>query len=66
VPPEEITHLTESAVHFVEAARHPHDVGLLGAARHRVNEAILVAEARAPVAADITRRLVDTLSNLGI
>jgi hypothetical protein len=65
-PPDEVSKLTDSAVHFVQAARHPHDQGLFSAARDRVNEAILVAEAKAPVAADITRRLVDTLSNLGI
>jgi hypothetical protein len=66
VPPQEVAHLTESAVHFVEAARHPHDQTLLGAARSRLDEAIVAAETRAPVAAALTRRLVDALSNLGI
>ena len=40
--------------------------GVLAAARHRLEEAVVAAEARAPTVAGVARRLLDALSSLGI
>jgi hypothetical protein len=42
------------------------DSGPPPATRHRLQEAILAAEARAPFAAGLAQRLLDALANLGI
>jgi len=64
--PEELQHLADSTATLVEAVRHQHDEGVLTAARDRLEEAVIGAEARAPVVAGVARRLLDALSNLGI
>ncbi|MCI0459045.1 MAG: DUF4404 family protein [Gemmataceae bacterium] len=66
VKPEELTHLSESTTRLVEALHQQHDEGVLAAARERLEEVAAGLEARAPNLAGITRRLLDTLSNLGI
>ena len=66
VPPAEKAHLADSAAHLVRALHQQHDEGLWGRARHRLEQAIVAAEAQAPVAAGVARRLVDALANLGI
>ncbi|HYT94608.1 MAG TPA: DUF4404 family protein [Gemmataceae bacterium] len=63
---EELAHLTESTAKLVEAVHQQHDEGVLAAARDRLEEAVIAAEARAPVVAGVARRLLDALSNLGI
>jgi hypothetical protein len=64
-PPEAVRHLAESTVHLVEAVHH-RDEGLVTAARGRLEQAILGAEAQAPVAAGVARRVLDALANIGI
>jgi len=64
--PEELRHLADSTAKLVEAVHHRRDEGVLAAARDRLEEAVIGAEARAPVVAGIARRLLDALSNLGI
>jgi hypothetical protein len=64
--PEELAHLTDSTAKLVEAVHHQHDEGVLAAARDRLEEAVIGAEARAPVVAGVARRLLEALSNLGI
>jgi hypothetical protein len=66
VPPEEVTHLAESTAHFVQALHRRHEPGRLAAARDRLEQAVLAAEARAPVTAGVARRVLDALSNWGI
>ena len=66
ISPAEVAHLRESTTRLVEALHQRHDEGLLAAARDRMEEAAAALEARAPTLAGITRRLLDTLSNLGI
>jgi hypothetical protein len=66
LPSTELAHLSDSTAHLVHALHEKHDTGLLASARNRLQEAIVRAETRAPVAAGLARQLVDTLSNLGI
>ncbi len=66
VPSEEMAHLAESTTHLVQALHQGHGAGLLSSARNRLEQAIIRAEAQAPVAAGVARRLLDTLANLGI
>jgi hypothetical protein len=64
--PAEAAHLADSASHLAKALRNQHDPGLLAAARDRLLEAAVAAEARAPGAAKLIRGMVDTLSGIGI
>jgi hypothetical protein len=66
VPPAEVTHLAEMTSHFVHALHRKHEPGGLAAARGRLEQAVLSAEATAPVTAGVARRVLDALSNLGI
>ena len=66
LPPAEVTHLADITAHFVQAVRHRHDPGRLAAARDRLEQAILGAEAQAPLAAGLAQRLLDALANIGI
>jgi hypothetical protein len=66
VPPEEVARLAESTVHLAESLQHPHDHGLLGNARDRLEGAAIDAEAHAPLAVGLARRLLDVLANIGI
>lgn len=62
----EITHLAASAAQLAHALHQRHDSGLLTAAKERLESAARRAEAKAPLATGIARRLIDTLANLGI
>jgi hypothetical protein len=64
--PAEAAPLLESTSQVVESLRHENDSGPLAAARERLEETVAALEARAPRAADFARRLLETLSNLGI
>jgi hypothetical protein len=59
-------HLAATAGHLIEVLHHNRDEGAVAAARRRVEEAVLAAEARAPVAAGLAHRLLDALADLGI
>jgi hypothetical protein len=66
VPAAEVTHLAQSAAHLVESLHHPHDRSLVGMARDRLERTMLSAEAHAPVAVGLARRVLDALANIGI
>ncbi len=65
-PPAEVACLAEGAAHQSVALHRGQDVGLAEKARHRLEGLVLRAEARAPAAAGLARRLIDTLASLGI
>ena len=62
----ETAHLANSAASLARALHHEHNPTLLSAAKERLEKAALRAEAQAPVATGIARRLLDTLADLGI
>jgi hypothetical protein len=66
VPPEEVAVLAGTTAHLAEALHHRPVPGWLGQVRDRFEEAALRAEARAPVAVGLARRLLDALANIGI
>jgi len=65
-PPAEVAHLAESAAHLAESLHYQRERGILASAQDRLNAAVLQAEANAPVAAGLARRLLDALGNIGI
>ena len=65
-PSPEETQLVHSTAQVLEALHHAQDSGPLEAARERLEESAAELEARAPNVAEFARRLLDTLSNLGI
>jgi hypothetical protein len=64
--PDEATKLAESAAHLAHAVHEQHQPSLAGAARHRLEESAARAEAKAPLATGIVRRLLAALADLGI
>jgi hypothetical protein len=65
-PSPQAAHLAEAAAHLVQALHERHDAGPIAAARRRLEDAAARAEARAPVATGLARRLIDTLADIGI
>lgn len=65
-PAAQSAHLAESSTHLVEALHRKHHAGLIAAAKDRLEAAATRAEAEAPVATGLARRLIDTLANMGI
>jgi hypothetical protein len=61
----EVTHLGDTAAHLVESLHH-HEQGPPGHLRDRLERAVLAAEARAPFAAGLVRRMLDALADMGI
>lgn len=66
VPNEEIAKLTECATHLVQAVSEKREAGMLAAANERLERAAVAVETGAPGLANLTRRLAEMLSNLGI
>jgi hypothetical protein len=66
VPPAELNHLAEHVVQLVRAAHRDEEPGILGQARDRLEGTAAALESRAPTVAGLTRRLIETLSDLGI
>ncbi len=64
--PAEVAHLAGTTAQLAEALHRRHDSGWLAQARERFEEAAAQAEARAPIAVGLARRLLDALSNIGI
>lgn len=58
-------HLAESSTHLVQALHQRHE-GLIASARDRLAAASARAEADAPMATGVARRLLDALAALGI
>jgi hypothetical protein len=65
LPEPERARLAGTLAHLLQAVREPHS-GLFGQARDRAERAFAAAEAKAPVLAGLSRRLLDLLSDLGI
>ena len=59
-------HLAESATHLADALHEKHEARALAAALERFKKSVARAEAKAPMATGIARRLIETLANLGI
>jgi Domain of unknown function (DUF4404) len=66
VAPSETAHLANSAASLARALHEQQSPNLLSAAKQQLEQAALRAEAQAPVATGIARRLLDTLADLGI
>jgi hypothetical protein len=66
VPPEELTRLAASTAHLVRLVHRRAEPGLLASARDRLEQAILSAEAQAPLSSGLARRFLDALANIGI
>lgn len=66
VPSTQSEHLAETSTQLMLALHRKQHVGLLTAAKERLEEAATRAETEAPVATGIARRLVDALAGLGI
>jgi len=66
VPPAEVAQLANTAAHLADSLQHPHQTGMLGKVRDQFEQAVLEAEAYAPVAVGLARRVLDALANLGI
>jgi hypothetical protein len=65
IPSAEEVQLGQLASQLIQAL-HKGEEAPVRATRHRLQEAILAAETRAPFAAGIARQLLDALANLGI
>lgn len=66
VPSAEVTHLTRCVADLVRAAHQGKHKGMMISARERLEKAWIAAEGEAPAAAGFARRLVESLSSLGI
>lgn len=64
--PGEVGRLAEGVAHLGEALHKGHDRGALAAARDHVTGLALRAQAQAPAAVGLTRRVIDALANAGI
>lgn len=62
----ETAHLAESTRQLLESLHRSGDPGHRDSLKHRLEAAIVRAEAEAPLATGLARRLIDTLANLGI
>lgn len=66
VPNEEVAKLAECATHLVQAVHDESEPGVLEAAETRLENAVVAVETKAPGLANLTRRLAEMLSDLGI
>jgi hypothetical protein len=62
----ETAHLANTAANLARVLHQQHNPTLLSAAKRRLEQAALRAEAQAPMATGVARRLLDTLADLGI
>lgn len=65
-PVARTAHLAESSTHLIQVLHRKQHAGLINTAKERLEEAAARAEAEAPVATGLARRLIDALANLGI
>ncbi len=65
-PPEQASHLAESASHLVRLLHERPESGLIEAAKQSLEEATVRAGSNMPMAAELARRIVELLANLGI
>ncbi len=62
----EEAHLADSTAHLIESLNRKEPGGTLAAARDRVEQSVLAAEAQSPFLAGVARRVLDALGNVGI
>lgn len=60
------SHLAETTLHLAQALYQQHESTLIDTAVKRLEEAVVRAEAHAPVATGAARKLIDILANSGI
>jgi hypothetical protein len=63
---EDLTRLTERAFQLAQTIHQGEERGVVTTVRDRLEAAIIAADAEYPTASGIGRRLMETLSNLGI
>ena len=66
LPDAELAHLTQTTARMEEAIRHQRDLGIVGTVREGLQRAVANAEANAPIAVGLARKLLDALANIGI
>ena len=66
VPPAELNRLAEQVAALLRAAQPGAEEGLIGQIQDRLDQAATALESRAPLLTGLTRRLIETLSELGI
>jgi ABC-type transporter Mla subunit MlaD len=66
VPPAELNRLAEHVTQLLRAAEPGAERGVLGQIRNRLEQAAAALESRAPLLTGLTRRLIETLSEMGI
>jgi hypothetical protein len=62
----EVTHVLDSSAHVIDMLHRRPPAPVPASVRDRLEQAILAAEARAPVLAGVAHRLLDVLADLGI
>jgi hypothetical protein len=66
LPAAELSHLADTTAHLAETLHHQQDLGVVGKARKRLQRTLTSAEASAPIAVGLARKLLDALANIGI
>jgi hypothetical protein len=64
--PAEVGHLLQTSAQVMDLVRQTPEATIPLSTRERLEQAILAAEARAPVLSGLAHRLLDVLSDLGI
>jgi hypothetical protein len=62
----ETAHLADSAAQLARALEQGRDPSVVRGLKHRLEAAVVAAEARAPVVVGVVRRLIDALASIGI
>lgn len=66
VSPASLSRLTESMAHLAEAVHHQKERHLVSGLREGMERAVVEVEAHYPNLAGLARKLMDTLTNIGI
>ena len=66
IPEEELSHLAQHTAHLAESLCHDKDTNFLGNIINQLEQAASRAQATAPATFELVRRLVESLSNIGI
>jgi hypothetical protein len=66
LPAAELTHLAEQTARLAEALHREEDEGVVSKARSSLERAVEKAEAKAPRAVGLARKVLDALANIGI
>jgi hypothetical protein len=66
VPAAELQHIADQMRQLIEASHRGESEGIVGQVRGRLERAATALESRAPLVTGLTRRLIETLAELGI